>query len=118
MPAPTPAELDAVEARLRSILVPYESRLEWATIYGIPTLRKAGAKGHEWFAFVKREPRHVSFYLLPMVDHPEILDGVPAELARRRTGKSVLRFTALDDRVVADLERLVARAYGRYAGSA
>ena len=34
MAPPTPEQLAAIEARLRAILVPYEGRLEPATIYG------------------------------------------------------------------------------------
>jgi hypothetical protein len=118
MAAPTGAELAAIEARLRSILVPYESRLETASIYGIPTLRRAGAKAHDWFAFVKAETKHVSFYLLPMVTYPELMADVSPALARRRTGKSMLRFTTADEALFEELEGVVARAYGRYTGAA
>ena len=114
MPAPSPEELAAIETRLRAILVPYESRLETTSIYGIPTLRKAGAKAHDWFAFVKAEPKHVSFYLLPMVTWPELMADVSPALARRRTGKSMLRFTATDEALFEELEGLVARAFERY----
>ena len=117
MPA-TPEELAAIEARLRAILVPYESRLETASIYGIPTLRKPGAKAHDWFAFVKPEPKHVSFYLLPMVNHPSVLDGASPALLKRRAGKSMFKFTAPDEPLFAELETVVAKAYEAYAGSA
>ena len=118
MAAPAAAELAAVEARLRAILAPYEDRLETASIYNIPTLRRRGAKAHDWFAFVKPEPRHVSFYLLPMLSYPELMADVSPELARRRAGKSVLRFTAVDEAHLAELEKLVARAYERYMAGA
>ena len=115
---PAPEELAAVETRLRAILVPYESTLETASIYGIPTLRRAGARAHDWFAFVKAEPKHVSFYLLPMLTYPELMADVSPALAKRRTGKSMLRFTAVDESLFAELEGLVARAYERYSGAA
>jgi len=35
------ADLAAVEARLLAMLEPYAARLEWATIYGLPTLRRS-----------------------------------------------------------------------------
>ena len=66
MATPTAEQLAAVEARLRAILAPYEGRLETASIYGIPTLRRAGATAHQWFAFVKPATKHVGFYLLPV----------------------------------------------------
>ena len=118
MPAPSAEELAAIEARLRSILVPYESRLETASIYNIPTLRKAGAKAHDWFAFVKAEPKHVSFYLLPMLTYPSVLDGASPALLKRRAGKSMFRFTAVDEPLFVELEAVVARAYEAYTGSA
>ena len=118
MAAPTPETLAAIEVRLRAILAPYEPRLETASIYGIPTLRRQGAKAHDWFAFVKPEAKHVSFYLLPMLTYPELMADVSPELAARRSGKSVLKFTALDDALFGELEGLVARAYERYVAAA
>jgi len=112
--APSDAQLAAVEARLRAILAPYEDRLEWATIYNIPTLRKAGASAHQWFAFVKPASAHVSLYLLPVVEHPSLLDGISPALAARHTGKSTFAFKALDEPLFAELEPLVARAYDLY----
>lgn len=110
MPA-APADLTKVEARLRAILDPYRDRLELATIYAIPTLRRAGASAHDWFAFVKRASRHVGFYLLPMHTHPSLGDGLSPALAKRLTGKSVFTFAAIDEPLLAELEAVVARAF-------
>jgi hypothetical protein len=117
MPAPAPDGLAAVEARLRDILAPYEDRLEQATIYGIPTLRRPGANAHQWFAFVKPASRHVGFYLLPMHTWPDLRDGLSPELAMRLTGRSAFTFTTLDEVLAMELERVVARAYDRYAAA-
>ena len=68
--AASPEDLAAVEARLEAILDPYRDRLETATIYNIPTLRKHGANAHNWFAFVKPASKHVGFYLLPVHTFP------------------------------------------------
>ncbi len=111
-----PEQLAAVEARLRAILVPYEDRLEWGTVYGNPMLRRAGANAHQWFAFVKPASKHVGFYLLPMHTWPDLADGLSPALAKRRTGKSAFTFPSLDEDLAAELEALVARAYERYAG--
>jgi hypothetical protein len=108
------ADLAEVEARLRAILVPYEQRLEWATLYGIRMLRLPGANAHHWFAFVKPASKHVAFQLLPVVEHPELLDGISAALRKQHTGKSVFAFSALDEVLFAELEALVARAYEVY----
>lgn len=110
-------ELAAVEARLRAMLTPYEASLEWATIYGLPTLRRSGAKAHDWFAFVKPAAKHVSLFLLPVHAHPELLEGCSAELLARKTGASTFNFASLPDDLAADVEALLARAYERYAAA-
>jgi hypothetical protein len=112
--APSTEDLAAVEARLQAILAPYEVRLQWATIYGIPTLRRPGAKAHDWFAFVKPASRHVGFYLLPMHQHPTLRDGLSPALSKRLTGKSAFTFPALDEELATELEGLVARAFDVY----
>jgi hypothetical protein len=118
MAAPTVLQLAAIETRLRAILVPYEDRLEWATIYGLPTLRRPGAKGHEWFAFVKPQAKHVGFYLLPMHLFPELRRGLSPALAKRLTGASAFTFPALDEVLFVELEGVVARACTLYLDDA
>ncbi len=108
------AELSAVEARLRSLLEPYAGRLGWATIYNLPTLRRPGARAHDWFAFVKPATRHVSLFLLPVRAWPNLLDACSPELRARRSGAAMLNFTTLPDELAADVEALLARAFERY----
>ena len=110
------ARLAAVEARLRAILEPYRDRLEEGQIYGVSVLRRPGAKAHDWFAGVQLAGEAVKFNLLPMHGHPEILDAASAELRRHKTGASVLKFTVVDEPVMAELEALVARAFIAYVG--
>jgi 7-keto-8-aminopelargonate synthetase-like enzyme len=113
-----PAPLAAVEARLRAILEPYRDRLDEGTIYGIATLRRPGAKAHDWFAGVQLANGYVKLNFLPMHEHPELLAGVSPALRKRKTGASVFRFTDLDDELAAEVEALVARAYPIYVGEA
>ena len=115
---PATADLTAVEARLRAVLVPYDGPLEWATIYGNPMLRRPGARAHHWFAFVKPASKHVSLFLLPVHTWPDLRDGMSPALARRLTGKSAFNFTAIDEVEMAELEALVARAFDRYMAGA
>ena len=112
--APSVAQLNAVEVRLRHLLVPYEDRLEWGTIYGIPTLRRPGAKGHEWFAFVKPATKHVSFYLLPVHEHAPLRASLSPALAKKLTGRSTFTFAAVDEPLFAELEGVIARAFDLY----
>ena len=107
-------DLAAVEARLRAMLAPYEGRLDRATIYNLPTLRRPGAKAHDWFAFVKPAAKHVSLFLLPVHTWPHLLDGCSPELLARKTGASAFNFRALPDDQAAEVEALLARAFERY----
>ena len=111
------ADLAAVEARLERVLDPYRDRLETASIYNIPTLRRAGAKAHDWFAFVKPASKHVSFFLMPIVTWPDLLDGCSDALLKRRQAKSAFNFSTVDEAVIGELEALVARAYERYVAA-
>ena len=114
---PGAPDLVALEARLDRLLDPYRGRLEPATIYNLPTLRRRGAKAHDWFAFVKPASKHVSFFLMPIVTWPDLLDGCSEALRRRHQGKSTFTFTTLDEGLIGELEALVARAFERYVGA-
>jgi hypothetical protein len=116
--APSIRQLNAVEVRLRQLLAPYEDRLEWATIYGIPTLRRPGAKGHEWFAFVKPATKFVSFYLLPVHEHASLRSSLSPQLAKQLTGRSTFIFAAVDEALFAELEGVIARAFDLYMAGA
>lgn len=85
------ADLEATEARLWSILEPYRGRgLVDSTIYGVPSLTWPGAKGHEYFAALKRARSFVSLYIIAVDTYPEALEGTPpasssVDPARRRS---------------------------------
>jgi hypothetical protein len=113
---PTEAELAALEMRLATVLDPYRDRLEPADVYGQPFLRLPGANKHHWFAGVNQGKGVVRFSLLPMHQHPELLDGLSPTLRKRKTGASLFTFTEIDDAQVDELAALVDRAWARYAG--
>lgn len=115
---PVMADLAALETRLNAILDPYRDRLEAATIYNIPVLRRPGAKAHDWFASVQRVEVAVKFNFLPMHNHPDVLDGISRALRKRKTGASVFKLAELDDTLLAELESVVARGFERYMGNA
>jgi hypothetical protein len=106
--------LPAVEGRLRAILKPYRARLEEGDIYGVPMLRRAGAKKHDWFAGVQMAEGYVKLNFLPMHGHPELLEGLSTALRKRKTGASVFRFTEVDEALFGEVEALLARGFDVY----
>ena len=107
-------DLFNTELRLRKLLAPYGEKLEQATIYGIPCLRKQGAGAQEWFAFIKPEAKFVSLYLLPIYTSAELRRSMSPALAKRQSGKAVFHFRELDDTMASEVEALLARAYEVY----
>ena len=107
--------LAAAEKRLQALLDPYRDRLEPFEIYGVPMLRRPGAKAHDWFAGVNRGNGVVRFSFLPMHAHPELLDGLSPAVLKRKTGASLFTFRSVDDATAAELASLLARGYEAYA---
>jgi hypothetical protein len=108
------ADLTAIETQLASILDPYRDRLESFEIYGVPMLRRPGAKAHDWFAGVSPGNGVIRFFLLPMYAHPELLDGISPELRKRKRGASVFAFPTLDEGIVEELTSLTERSFATY----
>ena len=108
------ADLEAIEARIWSILEPYRGLLEASTIYGIPALKWPNAKAHDYFAAVKAGKSYVSLYLLVADTYPDALEGAPTNLLKRRSGKAAFTFPTLDDDMARELQELIARLFERY----
>ena len=113
--AATREGLAAAETRLQALLDPYRDRLEPFEIYGVPMLRRPGAKAHDWFAGVNRGNGVVRFSFLPMHAHPELLDGISPAVLKRKTGASLFTFRSVDDAASAELAALLERGYEVYA---
>ena len=65
---------------------------------------------------MKPASKHVGFYLLPVANDAALRDSLSPSLRKRLTGKSVFTFAAIDEALMSELERVVARAYEAYAG--
>jgi hypothetical protein len=107
-------DLDAIEARIWTLLEPYRPELEPATIYGMRSLRWPGAGAHDYFAAIRSGKSYVSLYLLAADIYPDALTGTPERLLKRRTGKAAFTFPDLDDDMAAAISDLLARLYQRY----
>ena len=108
--------MDAAElqAALESMLARYEGSLERAHIYGIEVLHRPGARAHDWFAGVRPGKGTAKLMLLPVKDHPDILEGVSPALSKRKSGDALFTLKPGDEDLLPELEEVVARAYRVY----
>ena len=110
------ASLEPVAARLRAILEPYRERLQWVDSGLVLSLQRPGGQPEDYFAGVRLGRRYVSYYLMPVYTHPELLGNLSPELRRRMQGKSCFNFTRVDEPLLAELEQLTARGWARFSG--
>lgn len=103
-----------LEAALHALLARYSDVLHLAPIYGIQVLHRPGAKAHDWFAGVRPGKGTAKLMLLPIKDHPELLDGLSPALLRRRSGDALFELRPGDDALLPELEALLARAFQAY----
>lgn len=107
-------EFETIQARLWALLDPFRDRLEAGSVYGLSTLRRPGAKAHDFFAGVRVAPRHVGFHLMPIYTDPTLLDDVSPALRKHLKGKTTFNFTAIDDPLFDELASLTARCFVAY----
>jgi len=107
------ADLTQVRRRLEALVDPYRDRLEAASLYGVETLRRPGAKAHDWLVGLRNGPRYVAFYLMPIYADPTLLESVSPALRKHLTGKACFHFYTVDDALLEELAGLVARSFGR-----
>jgi hypothetical protein len=62
------------------------------------------------FASVRSGKSYVSYHLMPLYCLPELAQEIPPELKKRMQGKSCFNFTAKDETLFAQLDRLTATA--------
>jgi hypothetical protein len=67
------------------------------------------------FGGVEVKKNYVSAHVMPVYVHPELLDGVSADLRGRMQGKQCFNFRKLDERLIAELGALVDRGAERFA---
>ena len=67
-----------------------------------------------YFGAVKIGKRYVSFHLMPVYVHPDLLDDISPGLRKRMQGKSCFNFTKPDEAIFGELERLTAAGFARF----
>ena len=110
----TDAAPSDLEARLVALLAPYRETLVQEPLYGIEVLHRPGSRTHDWFAGVRPGKGTAKLMLLPIKDHPEILDGASPALLRRRSGDALFTLKPGDEALLPELEGVLARAFAIY----
>ena len=103
--------------RLAAIFAPYRPPLvakndEPGNLY-LETPPSAVRPNGFYFGGVKSGKRSVSFHLMPVYVHPDLVDGMSPELRKRMQGKSCFNFTRLDQALVTELKGLTAAGFAR-----
>jgi hypothetical protein len=108
---------EQVYEQLRGILKPFEASLrkEQDTPQGYslntPYSKKWGKEIFFGAATIKKN--YVSFYLMPVYMHPELLEGISPELKARMQGKSCFNFKKMEPALFEELNRLTKRSFDR-----
>ena len=100
--------VDDVFAQLRSILEPYARAFTVTNRPDFYALDDNSIRG--WsigFAAVVKKRGKVSFYLMPTVFTPALMDGVSKDLKAIRTRAGFFNFTSIDSKLFTELAALV-----------
>lgn len=78
--------------------------------YYLDTYRRR-ADGYVFaFGGVEIKKNYVSYHLVPVYEHPALLEGISQGLLKRMQGKSCFNFTTLEPDLLAELRELTNRA--------
>ena len=111
----TTPDFPAVFDQLKAILKPYEPRLS-VTIdssegYSLDAPKAGPNKKPMFFGAAVIKKNYVSFHLMPVYVHPELLEGISDGLRKRMQGKSCFNFKAVDEDTLAELRQLTERGF-------
>ena len=111
----TTPDFPVVFDQLKAILKPYEPRLS-VTVdssegYSLDTHQLGPNKKPMFFGAAVIKKNYVSFHLMPVYVHPELLEGISDQVRKRMQGKSCFNFKTLDADTLAELRQLTERGF-------
>ena len=111
----TTPDFPTVFDQLKAVLKPYEPRLSVTANdsegYSLDTHQLGPNKKPMFFGAAVIKKNYVSFHLMPVYVHPELLEGISDGLRKRMQGKSCFNFKTLDKNTVAELRELTERSF-------
>jgi hypothetical protein len=103
---------------LKSILQPYAKSLaiitDTAEAYSLDGPYSEKWKRNLFFGSVQIKKNYVSFYLMPVYMHPELLKGVSPELKKHMQGKSCFNFKKVESELFKELGMLTRKSYKEF----
>ena len=111
-------DLNLVFTELKSILEPFAAQLDTkkddaAELY-VDTRHIQKNRKPLFFGAVQLKKSYVSFHLMPVYTHPELLDGLSPALKKRMQGKSCFNFTEVDPPLFKELASLTQAGCASY----
>jgi len=114
----TTSDFPAVFDQLKVILKSYEPRLsvtaDGSEGYSLDAPKPGPNKKPMFFASAVINKNYVSFHLMPVYVHPELLEGISDGLRKRMQGKSCFNFKAVDEATLAELRQLTERGFDAF----
>lgn len=111
----TTPDFPTVFDQLKAVLKPYEPRLSVTANdsegYSLDTHQLGPNKKPMFFGAAVIKKNYVSFHLMPVYVHPELLEGISDQVRKRMQGKSCFNFKTLDADTLAELRQLTERGF-------
>jgi hypothetical protein len=111
----TNKEFVEIFARLKALVKPYEGQLavvkETPTEYYLQTHDACYRGKPVWFGGVRMGKAYVSYHLIPVYASPALAKKVSPSLKKRMQGKSCFNFTAVDEGLFGELEKLTREGF-------
>jgi hypothetical protein len=112
------ADLSDTFVALREIMLPFAKSLQRVAdtdshLY-LNTQHLQENKKPLFFGAVQLKKGGVSYHLMPLYTHPQLLSSVSPELKKKMQGKSCFTLTRTDDALLKDLAELTKAAFEAY----
>ena len=115
---PTRSEFPIVFEYLKSILVPYAKKMtvknDISGLYYLDAGYSEKWKRDLFFASVQIKKSYVSFYLMPVYMHPDLLKNISPELKKHMQGKSCFNFKKIEKSLFEELSQLTKQGHERF----
>ena len=108
-------DFQAVFEQLKAVMQPFEEKLELKADapgdYALLTQHKRKDGYQMWFGAVQIKKNYVSYHLVPIYVHPELQEGMSAELKKRMQGKGCFNFKTVDEALFRELGKLTKEGF-------